>query len=165
MFACSLFNDAFSVTTLYSVRWKGDTWLTSWKRCGRKQLWSNFEVLSQHLHKRIENNHRKPVRIAGLWPRFESGISQIWSSSVNHSMTGQHPVICMPSTPMELCWCLISRSLRTNMDSKKYTGKTSSISRIELKSLLSLAHVINFKQINLWTYITSNIFWPLCCYV
>jgi hypothetical protein len=34
---------------------------------GRKHSWPNFKVLSWHSSGEIEENHEKPVRIAGLW--------------------------------------------------------------------------------------------------
>jgi hypothetical protein len=34
--------------------------MMNWKRCGRKWLWPNFKVLSQHLPGRTEEYHDKP---------------------------------------------------------------------------------------------------------
>jgi hypothetical protein len=51
---------------IYSVKGRGDKQRMNWKRCGRKQSWHNFKVLSQYSPGGTEENHKTQVRIAGL---------------------------------------------------------------------------------------------------
>jgi hypothetical protein len=55
-----LFYDAVSELRLYSVKWKGNKWIMSWKEFGRKQSWPNFKVLSRHLP-------RETYELEGIW--------------------------------------------------------------------------------------------------
>jgi hypothetical protein len=77
---CSLFNDTFSMTRAVNVEWISNTWVISWKGCGWKRLWPNFNVISQHLHGSTEENHWKPrlgYPVSGPW--FEPRTSRIRS--------------------------------------------------------------------------------------
>jgi hypothetical protein len=58
LFACGLFNDAFSVTMTYSVELKGI--IINWKGFGREESRPNCEELSQHSLGGIGENHERP---------------------------------------------------------------------------------------------------------
>jgi hypothetical protein len=78
----------FLIMQTKNIKWKGDKWMMNWKGFGRKQLWSNFKVLSWHSPGGTEKNHEKPQSgepVSG--PRFEPRTSKIRSRSVNHSTT------------------------------------------------------------------------------
>jgi hypothetical protein len=59
---CSLFNDTFSVTQDYTASNERMIGERMWKEADVAQ----FKVISWHLPAGTEENHEKPVKIAGL---------------------------------------------------------------------------------------------------
>jgi hypothetical protein len=79
---CSLFYDAFTVTTTFCVEWLVDKWMIHCKEFGRKCSWPNFKILFLHSSGRAEENNERPQSgwlVSG--PRFETGIPRIRSRS------------------------------------------------------------------------------------
>jgi hypothetical protein len=82
-----VFNDAFQLLRLYSVEWKGDVWMMSWKGAGGKRSWPNFKVLFQSLPGGAEENRKDLSRLAGLRAEISIRDFPVRSRSVNHSTT------------------------------------------------------------------------------
>jgi hypothetical protein len=63
-FICSLFNDAFQLLIIYSVKCKGDNWMMNWKGCRRNRSLPNSRYYPGL--EGLRKTTKIPVRLASL---------------------------------------------------------------------------------------------------